>query len=112
MNNINLERKTEQLHQTIAYIINEQITNVNINGVTVIEVKLTPDLSFAKIFVSFINNAKKGIEALNNSKGYIRTKLSKILDWRKVPELTFVIDEVSIKASKIDEILRKIKEEK
>ncbi|WP_406615476.1 30S ribosome-binding factor RbfA [Mycoplasmopsis hyopharyngis] len=109
MNNINLERKTQELHEALAYIVNNHITNSNVVGPTIVEVKLSADLSYAKIFVVFISKPKLGIEALTNAKGFIKTKLAKMLQWRKVPDLNFVYDELPDKASRIDKILDSLK---
>lgn len=109
MNNINLERKTQELHEALAYIVNNHITNSNVVGPTIIEVKLSADLSYAKIFVVFVSKHKLGIEALNNAKGFIRSKLAKMLEWRKVPDLNFIYDELPDKTSRIERILESLK---
>ncbi|TNK94637.1 30S ribosome-binding factor RbfA, partial [Mycoplasmopsis pullorum] len=77
----------------------------------VVDVILSADLSHLKVFVVLDGNKQKGLEALNNSKGYVRTVLARSLKWRKVPEIHFFLDEVSENGYKIDKILREIKEE-
>ncbi|WP_036451872.1 30S ribosome-binding factor RbfA [Mycoplasma buteonis] len=110
MNEINLKRKESQIHQLVADVITNDLSNVNIVDPVVMDVKLTNDLSHLKVFVNLSGNNQKGIIALNNSAGYVRKVLAKSLNWRKVPEVHFLLDEVSQTGSRIDEILRKIKD--
>ncbi|WP_426460966.1 30S ribosome-binding factor RbfA [Mycoplasma hafezii] len=109
MNEINLKRKESQIHQLVADIITNDLSNVNVIDPVVIDVRLTNDLSHLKVFVNLSGNTQKGIIALNNSAGYVRKILSKSLNWRKVPEVHFLLDEVSQTGNRIDEILREIK---
>ncbi|WP_322900660.1 30S ribosome-binding factor RbfA [Mycoplasmopsis felis] len=111
MNQINLKRKESQVHQLVASIIQNNLTNVNIIDPVVMDVKLSSDLSVLKVYVNLSENVQKGIIALNSSASYVRKILSKSLNWRKVPEVRFFIDEVFATGSAIDAILRKIKEE-
>ncbi|MFV8470550.1 30S ribosome-binding factor RbfA [Mycoplasma sp. AA7A] len=112
MNEINLKRKEARLQQLIADILTNDITNTNVIDPVVMDVSLSNDLSHVKVFVSFLNNEQKGIEALNNASGYVRKVLSQSLDWRKVPSVHFYLDEVSKNGQKIEEILASIKNEK
>ncbi|VEU70714.1 30S ribosome-binding factor RbfA [Mycoplasmopsis glycophila] len=109
MNEINLKRKESQIQQLVANILATDLQNVNVIDPVVMDVKLTNDLSHLKVFVNLSGNNQKGIIALNNSAGYIRKILAKSLNWRKVPEVHFLLDEVSQTGSRIDEILREIK---
>ncbi|WP_322910905.1 30S ribosome-binding factor RbfA [Mycoplasmopsis felis] len=111
MNQINLKRKESQVHQLVASIIQNDLTNVNIIDPVVMDVKLSSDLSVLKVYVNLSENVQKGIIALNSSASYVRKILAKSLNWRKAPEVRFFIDEVSATGSAIDAILRKIKEE-
>ncbi|RIV16853.1 30S ribosome-binding factor RbfA [Mycoplasmopsis gallopavonis] len=112
MNEISLKRKESQIHQLVADIVTNDLQNVNVIDPVVMDVKLTNDLSHLKVFVNLSGNVQKGIIALNNSSGYVRKVLAKSLNWRKVPEVHFLLDEVSQTGSRIDQILKQIKEEK
>ncbi|MFV8414266.1 30S ribosome-binding factor RbfA [Mycoplasma sp. Sp48II] len=112
MNEINLKRKEARLQQLIADIVANDITNTNVIDPVVMDVSLSNDLSHVKVFVSFLSNEQKGLEALNNASGYVRKVLSQSLDWRKVPSVHFYLDEVSKNGQKIEQILASIKNEK
>ena len=68
----------------------------------------TTDLSIAKVYVTFLGkdfDTRKGMEALNRSKGFIRSLLAKRLTIRKVPELIFVNDTSLEYGNKIEKII-------
>lgn len=78
-------------------------------GVTRVEV--TPDLKFAKVYVSIYDTPAKvesTLEALKSAEGFIRSRLNQKIKLRRIPNLTFVHDtsiEYSVKISKlIDEV--------
>ncbi len=79
---------------------------------TVMEVKMSPDLSVAKVFISFmLDGDKEGtFELLNDKKKEIRNQLGRRIGGqvRRVPELIFYIDEVEENAIRIEEILNKL----
>ncbi|MEA4115372.1 30S ribosome-binding factor RbfA [Mycoplasma sp. 744] len=111
-NNITLLRKEEQIKQALAKIITYEINNEDLVEPTVIDCKLSNDLSHLKVYVTFGTKSKKGLEALERAKGFIRTNLAHTLNWRKVPEIHFELDELISSGMKIDQILRDIEKEK
>ncbi len=87
-----LARVEEELKREISQVINYELKNPNVTGmVSVTKVKVTPDLRFAKVFVSVLNskNLNKTIEGLKESKGFIRSRVANTLNLRNTPELVF-----------------------
>lgn len=78
--------------------------------VSVTIVRVTPDLSQAKVYVSpfGVDDKDKVIKHLNSITGEIRYNLAKIIknQLRKTPELIFYIDDSYDYAKKIDELLK------
>ena len=70
----------------------------------------SPDLRFAKVYVSMINekSKKQNLSILKQSSGYIRSGIAKRVNLRTTPELIFEFDESLEYGSKIDEILKDI----
>lgn len=100
------------IRKNIADIIQFELHNPHLGFVTIPEVKVTNDISYAKVYVSFLieKDIKEGLEALNHSKGFIRSSLAKKMDTRRVPEIVFVLDEGFKKEARISELLAKDKE--
>lgn len=83
--------------------------------VTVTDVEVSNDHSFAKVYVTFLGKDARneaGLKALNRAKGFIRSELSKRLSIRRTPELSFYIDKTEEQGKHIEEILNQINQEK
>lgn len=106
------ERIAGIILKNISDIIQFELKNDTIGLVTVTDVKVTSDLSFAKVYVSFLNTNKldEKLDALKRAKGFIKTELSKRMSTYKVPDLIFVYDDSLQQGNKIDQILKSIHE--
>ncbi|MCI8397536.1 MAG: 30S ribosome-binding factor RbfA [Clostridia bacterium] len=110
-NNNRLGRIDEELKKEISQIINYELQNPKITGlISVTKVKITPDLKYAKIYVSILNskNIKDTLANLKKSSGYIRTEIAKRINLRVTPELIFELDDSMEYGAKIDQILKEI----
>jgi len=110
-NNNRLNRIDEEYRKELSQIIGYELKNPNITGIiSVTKVKVTPDLKYAKVYISILNskNTKETMEGLKKSSGFIRTELAKRINLRNTPELTFEIDDSIEYGAKIDSILKDI----
>lgn len=109
--------KIEKLESTfvreISYILMQEVKDEDIRFVTITDCDITNDLSFAKVYFTVLDEAKKEstIKALNRAKAFIRGELSKRVEVRHTPELTFVFDESIEYGNHIEDIIEKINEE-
>jgi ribosome-binding factor A len=80
--------------------------------VTVTNVQMSPDLSVAKIYLSFMlsQHQQTLMDTINMKKGEIRRQLGNRIgkQVRVVPELIFYLDESADHAARIDRILSKL----
>lgn len=85
---------------------------LNNEMITIAEVKMSPDLSVAKIYISMMlaKSKEATLDRLNTRKSEIRKELgSKIgKQVRIIPELIFLIDEVEENAFKIDSLINSL----
>ena len=110
-NEARLGRVNEELMKAISHIITYELKNPDVTGmISVTRVKVTPDLKYAKVYVSIFNskNIKDTMEGLKKSSGFIRTELAKRINLRNTPELIFEIDDSMEYGAKIDSILKEI----
>jgi ribosome-binding factor A len=106
-----LNRINEELKKEISNIISYELKNPSVTGmISVTKAKITPDLKYAKIYVSILNskNEKETLEGLKKSSGFIRTQIAKRINLRITPELVFVLDDSIEYGAKIDSILREL----
>ena len=77
--------------------------------ITIADVKISPDLSIAKVYLSMllVKDKEGMIDKITGSKSEIRRVLGNKIgkQVRIVPDLQFFIDEVEEKASKIDQLI-------
>ena len=110
-NEARLGRVNEELMKALSQIITYELKNPDVTGmISVTKVKVTPDLKYAKVYVSIFNskNIKETMEGLKKSSGFIRTELAKRINLRNTPELIFEIDDSMEYGAKIDSILKEI----
>ena len=87
-----LNRINEELKKEISNIISFELKNPDATGlISVTKVKVTPDLKYAKVYVSILNakSNEKTMEALKKSSGFIRSIIAKTVNLRITPELVF-----------------------
>ena len=98
------------LMKEISVIISQEINDPKLGFPTVTAVDVAPDLNTAKVYVSFLGkNYKKrdGLDVLRRAKGHIKSELAKRVRMRKIPDLTFIVDDTLDRAERIEEILKK-----
>ena len=95
------------------FIRNEaKIPLINSKLITVTEVRMTPDLKTARVYIIPLGgiNTKETVRILTEYSHLVRKALSKRLDIKFLPKLTFVEDNSFEYAEKIERIIKKNKE--
>ena len=113
-NNNRQGRINEEIKKELSQVINYELKNPNVTGmISVTKVKVTPDLKYAKVYVSILNskNISKTMEGLKESSGFMRSKIAKNVNLRITPELVFEVDDSLEYGEKIDSILKELKKE-
>lgn len=89
-------RINEEIQRELAERIrNLKDPRVQATMVSVTRVETTPDLRYAKVYVSFLDKtaAKDGIKGLKSAGGYLRRELGAALQLRYTPELMWQEDD-------------------
>ena len=102
----------EKRTKAISDIIQFKVKSKQIGFVTVTAAEVTNDLSYAFIYVSFIQDQyQEQLAALEKVKGFIRTELAKEVQMRKVPQIVFKVDESTKNYRHVEELLNQTKKE-
>jgi|SRR5436305_10381205 len=102
------ERLAEQIKEEVSMIIAGEVEDPRVGTVTVTDARLTPDLRYAKIYVTVLGSEQEideSLAALKHAAGFIRTQLGAVLRMRRTPELHFVYDNTTESATRIEKIL-------
>ena len=101
------------IQHEIAYLLQDAIRKSTVTNlvVSVTKVKVVPDISMAKVYISIFPNNKLDLylQNLKKSKNQLRHDLSQRIkgQLRKVPELNFYLDESLDYIENIDRELNK-----
>jgi len=94
-------------------MMRDELKDPRIGFVTVTSVEVTPDIRYARIFVSVLGSAeetKQTLTVLNKARGFIRAELGKRIRLRYTPEVEFRFDESIGHGARIMELLEEVKE--
>lgn len=104
-----LDRIEESISREISKIILEEVQNEKIKNVSITNVTIDKDLTFAKVyFMTRCENVEDIQYELNNASNFIRKHLAKSLDLRSTPELKFVYDKSIDYTKRIEGIIDKL----
>jgi ribosome-binding factor A len=79
--------------------------------ITVMEVKMTPDLKIAKIYVSVLGKQEAkdaALEMLEERKGELRSFLGSVLRMKFTPSIQIYLDETMERVDKINRLIQQI----
>lgn len=118
-NSVKNIRVNSEVLRELSSIIREDIKDPRINSMTsVVAVEVTPDLKFAKAYISVLGSEEEGqetIKGLKSAEGYIRKQLAQRVNLRNTPKFTFVLDqsiEYGVNMSKkIEEVTKDLHKE-
>ena len=108
-------RVNSEIQKAISNIISNELKNPIIKGlITVTKVDTTTDLDQSKIYVSIFDEKTREdvFNAIKHSAGFIRRELARQVDLRKVPFLTFFLDDSYDYGQKIEETINKINQDR
>ena len=107
---VKIERLNNIFVEQISRILMTEIKDERIHFVTVTAVKITNDLSFAKVYVTILDDNERDnmLKLLNKASNFIERELSKCVDIRKMPNISFVYDESIEYANHIEKIIEEI----
>lgn len=113
MANIRAQRVASQLQQTISQIIQKELQNPIFTEqlVTVVDVRVSADLSVAKVYFSVLASKQKQqevMQALNEAKKFIRNEIANRLNMRITPELRFELDTLVEKGEKLIKLIDEV----
>ena len=109
---IKLDRLGHIFTEEISKIINEEVKDDDIKFVTITAVDITSDLSYAKVYFTTLKPEFKDEtqKALNKAANFIEIELSKRIQIRKMPQISFHYDNSIEYGNMIEERIKEIKE--
>ena len=109
-----VERVAEQIREEVSQILATEVADPGIGLVTVTRVKVTPDLSLARIYWTSMGDAKQRkdtTKALSRAAAYVRHLLSTRMTLRRSPDVQFLFDRSVAAQDRVEQILYELKQE-
>ena len=112
-----IQKVSSLLKKELSLILNHDIDEpiISDNFISISKIEISPDLYYCKIYITCAvedENKEKIVNSLNNSKSFIRHKLTQRIQMRRIPELTFKIDRALEKGLAVLKVLDKLRDQK
>ncbi len=104
----------EELGQLLPQLKDPRVAGAGL--ITVTHVRVSPDLGQARVLVSLWGgDPQKGkdlIVGLDRSRGFLEREIGRRMHSKRVPHLTFVLDDTAERAGKVDQIFAELDAER
>ena len=107
-----LERVNQLIKEEVSMLLQRELKDPRLGFVTVTEVDVTPDLKYAKVYVSVLGRDAQwaaSFQALESARGFVWSWLRRHLDLRVTPEVTFRPDRSMEHAAHIQSLLAELR---
>jgi len=104
------ERVAEEIRAELSQILQHEMRDPRMGWVTVIRVEMSPDLAYAKVFVSIYGSESDqaaSFRVLERAAGFIRAELGRRIRLRQTPELHFRSDDSIVQSQHIQDLLKR-----
>ncbi len=107
-------RVGELLKEELSILLQREARDPRLEDVTVTDVEISPDLRHARVYVSVIGDQQakaKALKGLEHATGFLKRQLAARVTLRRIPDLTFHLDESMERGQRIMELLHQIEGE-
>ncbi len=104
-------RINEEIQKELASLLrNLKDPRVQNTMISITRVETTPDLRYAKVYVSFLEQQKAAdaLKGLKSAGGYLRRELGRALNLRYTPELAWALDDSITYGAKMLELINSL----
>ena len=108
-------RINEEIQKELSSLLrNVKDPRVQDTMISITHVETTPDLRYAKVYVSFLQEerAKEAMKGLKSAGGYLRRELGRTLNLRYTPELVWALDDSITYGAKMLELINSLEVKK
>jgi ribosome-binding factor A len=104
-----IDRVNELIRRELVLLLKQETKDPRLKQVVVTDVVVSRDLTSAKVFFSVEEDSHKIVASLlTKAGGFFRSSISKTLDLRHTPKLSFIYDTAPNTGARIDDLLKKL----
>ncbi|SJL85320.1 30S ribosome-binding factor RbfA [Vibrio palustris] len=106
------QRVSQQLQKELAMILQREVRDSRIGMVTISDVEVSRDLSYAKVFVTFLcvgeQTPESCLEALREHEVHVRMMLGRRIRLRLTPEIRFQYDNTLVEGMRMSNLVSEV----
>ena len=109
------EKIADLLKKEVSLILSHEVKDPRLQNMNITAVKVTDDIGIAYVYYTIIgksikkNESKVKNDVLIKLSGMLRSKISKLIEIRRVPKIIFKFDESIEYSENIERLLKNIK---
>jgi len=103
-----MRRVDEAVREVLSDVLTHEVKDPRVGFVTVTDVKTSPDLSHARVYVSVLGDAaavEASMEGLRSAHGFLQGRVGGELRLKHTPTLTFFHDDTAERAQRLERLM-------
>jgi ribosome-binding factor A len=103
-----MRRVDEAVREVLSDVLTHEVKDPRVGFVTVTDVKTSPDLSHARVYVSVLGDAEAvsaSLEGLRSAQGFLQGRIGGELRLKHTPTLTFFHDDTAERALRLERLM-------
>jgi ribosome-binding factor A len=103
-----MRRVDEAMREVLSDVLSHDLKDPRVGFVTVTDVKTSPDLRHARVYVSILGDAEAvaaSLEGLESAHGYLQGRVGSELRLKNTPALQFVHDDTAARAQRLEQLM-------
>ena len=109
-----MRRVDEAVREVLGDAVAQDLKDPRVGFVTVTEVRTSPDLRHARVFVSVFGTPDEQaatLEGLRSAHGVLQARVARELRMKRTPALEFALDDTAEKAARLEAIIEDVTED-
>ena len=103
-----MRRVDEAVREVLSDVLTHEVKDPRVGFVTVTDVKTSPDLSHARVYVSVLGDAEAvqaSLEGLQSAHGFLQGRVGGELRLKHTPTLSFFHDDTAERAQRLERLM-------
>jgi len=103
-----MRRVDEAMRQVLGDALAQDLKDPRVGFVTVTDVKTSPDLRHARVYISVLGDAparEATLDGLRSAHGYLQGRVAGELRLKRTPELRFELDDTAERAARLERLI-------
>ena len=103
-----MRRVDEAMREVLSDALTKDVKDPRVGFVTITDVKTSPDLRHARVYVSVLGDApavEASLDGLRSAQGFLQARINSELRLKRTPELRFEHDDTAERAVRLQQII-------